>query len=79
MFVKIMKKAKKNYYYWAINERVNGKIKIKLYRALTFMEKVNLQEKEIVAVAAFGWSHLPGDKEYGVLMIDVLFFLWKIC
>ena len=47
MFVKIMKKAKKNYYYWAVNERVNGKIKIKLYRALTFMEKVNLQEKEI--------------------------------
>lgn len=40
-----MKKTKKNYYYWAKNERVDGKIKIKLYRHLTFMEKVELQEK----------------------------------
>ena len=44
-----MKKAKKNYYYWAVNERVDGKIKIKLYRALSHMEKIELQEKGIIS------------------------------
>ena len=44
MFVKTMKKAKKNYYYWAINERIDGKIKIKLYRRLTMLEGFNFEE-----------------------------------
>jgi len=29
--------------------------------------------KEIVAVAAFGWNHLPGDNEYGVLILIFYF------